>query len=129
MDFYEERFKIINDLKYLMSSSNNKDDYNKYKEELKREIDIVSKYARMLEQDDVLKMNREQLRVYTGDNGTPKYVAVNGIIYNLTDAPILEYAPHCEIVGGTDVTTMFNECHGIDYNILNKLPKVGILVL
>ncbi len=128
MEFYEEKFQNINNLKNLMSSSNDKDDYNNYKEKLRLEIEILSRYTRMLEQDDVLKMNKEELRKYTGDNGTSKYVAVDGIIYDLTNAPQLEYAPHCQIVGGTDATKMFNECHGYDYDILDKLPKIGILI-
>ena len=128
MEFYEEKFQNINNLKDLMGSSKNESDYNKYKEQLKREIEIVSRYTRMLEQDGVLKMNKEELREYTGDNGTSKYVAVHGIIYDLTNAPQLEYAPHCQIEGGTDVTKMFNECHGYNYAILDKLPRVGILI-
>ena len=128
MNFYEEKFEKINGLKHLMTSSNNKEDYNKYKKLLEKELRHVDRYNRMLQQDGVLTMNREELRQYTGDNKTRKYVAVNGIIYDLTDAPQLDYAPHCQIVGGTDVTKMFNSCHGDNYDILEKLPKVGVLI-
>ncbi|MDO4535983.1 MAG: cytochrome b5 domain-containing protein [Clostridium perfringens] len=128
MNFYEEKFEEINRLKDLMTSSNTKEDYNKYKSLLEKELIHINKYNRMLQQDGVVTMNREELRHYTGDNGTRKYVAVNGIIYDLTDTPQLEYAPHCQIVGGTDVTKMFSNCHGDDYEILEKLPKVGILI-
>ncbi len=128
MNFYEEKFQKINHLKDLMTSSNTKEDYNKYKSLLEKELIHINKYNRMLQQDGSLVMNKEELRKYTGDNGTKKYVAVNGIIYDLTNAPELDYAPHCQIVGGTDVTKMFNNCHGDDCGILEKLPKVGVLI-
>lgn len=128
MNFYEEKFEEINTLKDLMTSSNGEKEYNKYKNLLKKELSNIDRYNRMLEQDGTLTMNKEELRQYTGDNGSKKYVAVNGIIYDLTNAPQLDYAPHCQIVGGTDVTKMFNSCHGENYNLLENLPKVGVLI-
>lgn len=128
MNFYEEKFEEINTLKDLMTSSNGEKEYNKYKNLLEKELSNIDRYNRMLEQDGTLTMNKEELRQYTGDNGSKKYVAVNGIIYDLTNAPQLDYAPHCQIVGGTDVTKMFNSCHGENYNLLENLPKVGVLI-
>ena len=128
MNFYEERFEEINNLKELMTSSKTKKDYNKYKGLLEKKLAYINEYNRMLEQDGVLTMNREELRHYTGDNGSKKYVAVNGIVYDLTDAPLLEYAPHCQIVGGIDVTKIFNECHGENIDLLKDLPRVGVLI-
>ncbi|MHB1152577.1 MAG: cytochrome b5 domain-containing protein [Eubacteriales bacterium] len=69
----------------------------------------------------------EELSVFNGQNGNPAYVAVNGIVYDVSDNPVWPAAAHFGLIAGNDLTAEFHSCHTL-HNILNKLPAVGRLV-
>jgi predicted heme/steroid binding protein len=96
-------------------------------------IDITKKFYRHLEKDDEKKINRqtreftyEELANFNGTLGKPAYVAVNGIVYDVSNEASWGGASHFGLVAGKDVTSQFNNCHG-DEAILSKLPKVGVM--
>ncbi len=69
----------------------------------------------------------EELAQYNGKNGNPAYVAVNGIVYDVTNNAAWAAATHFGLNAGNDLTTSFASCHaGAD--ILSKLSAVGNLV-
>ena len=68
----------------------------------------------------------EELSQYDGKNGKPAYVAVGGIVYDVSSEPTWAGGAHFGLTAGKDLTEQFNSCHG-SAKILNKLPKVGIL--
>jgi predicted heme/steroid binding protein len=68
----------------------------------------------------------EELAQYNGKNGNPAYVAVNGVVYDVTNIPAWTSATHFGISAGNDLTIEFESCHGAT-KILEKLPVVGNL--
>ena len=68
----------------------------------------------------------EELSYYDGTNGKPAYVAVNGIVYDVSLEPTWGGASHFGLLAGKDVTEQFNRCHG-NIQVLSKLPKAGEL--
>ncbi|HYG59673.1 MAG TPA: cytochrome b5 domain-containing protein [Symbiobacteriaceae bacterium] len=71
---------------------------------------------------------REQLATYTGRNGNPAYVAVNGIVYDVTNNKAWSAASHFGLTAGKDLTAEFASCHAAQQWILGTLSPVGRLV-
>ncbi|MFL0245555.1 cytochrome b5 domain-containing protein [Candidatus Clostridium stratigraminis] len=67
-----------------------------------------------------------ELAYYDGSMGKPAYVAVNGIVYDVSTEAAWGGASHFGLIAGKDFTSQFQGCHGNEA-ILAKLPKVGIL--
>ncbi|MFT5873797.1 MAG: putative heme/steroid binding protein [Clostridium sp.] len=72
------------------------------------------------------KFTLEELSKYNGIGGNATYVAVNGIVYDVSSVQAWAGGVHNGISAGRDVTEDFNTCHGTS-NILDKLPKVGLV--
>lgn len=68
----------------------------------------------------------EELANYDGSSGKPAYVAVNGVVYDMSGVASWGGGTHFGLYAGKDLTSQFENCHGMA-DILNKLPKVGIL--
>ena len=66
----------------------------------------------------------EELSSYNGRNGNPAYVAVNGVVYDVTNIAAWGGATHFGLTAGTDVTSQFASCHA-SQPILSKLKVVG----
>lgn len=66
-----------------------------------------------------------ELSTYDGAQGRPAYVAVNGIVYDVSLEATWGGGTHFGLTAGKDLTEQFKGCHG--ESILEKLPKVGIL--
>lgn len=65
-----------------------------------------------------------ELSKYNGKNGNPAYVAVNGVVYDVTSNAAWGGATHFGLTAGTDVTSQFASCHA-GQPILSKLKVVG----
>lgn len=72
--------------------------------------------------------NLKELAKYDGKNGRPAYVAVNGMVYDVTNNRAWAAATHFGLVSGKDYTTEFASCHAGQQSILATLPVVGRLV-
>lgn len=72
------------------------------------------------------KFTLEDLAQYDGKNEKPTYIAVGGIVYNVSNEPTWAEGAHFGLIAGKDLTEEFKSCHGTS-KILDKLPKVGIL--
>lgn len=66
----------------------------------------------------------DELSRYNGRNGNPAYVAVNGIVYDITSNAAWGGATHFGLTAGTDVSSQFASCHA-GQPILSKLKVVG----
>lgn len=69
----------------------------------------------------------EELAYYDGLNGKPAYVAVNGIVYDVSAVVRWAGGRHFGMQAGRDLSAQFMGCHRGIMDRLNKLPKVGIL--
>jgi len=63
----------------------------------------------------------ETLSIYNGQDGQPAYVAVDGIVYDVSTAFI--EGSHINHQAGRDLSEDFHSIHSI--NIINKYPIVG----
>jgi predicted heme/steroid binding protein len=67
-----------------------------------------------------------ELSQYNGQNGQPAYVAVNGVVYDVTNAPNWQNGGHQTHLAGKDLTQELGQSpHGS--SILAGLPVVGTL--
>ncbi len=69
-----------------------------------------------------------ELSKYDGKNENPAYVAVNGVIYDVTNEDIFKKSPHNSVNLGNDITKEFKGCHNADESVLAKLPIVGKVI-
>ncbi len=66
----------------------------------------------------------QELTQYDGQNGTPAYLAIKGIVYDVTTVQLLNDGRHHGVTPGNDVTDQFIH----NKAILNRLQVVGTLV-
>nr|WP_288826587.1 cytochrome b5 domain-containing protein [uncultured Clostridium sp.] len=70
----------------------------------------------------------EQLSQYDGRNGAPAYVAVNGVVYNVTNNRLWSGGNHFwGLSAGRDLSVEFASCHP-GAMVLSVLPVVGYLI-
>ena len=68
----------------------------------------------------------EELSSYDGKNGRPAYVAVSGVVYDVTDSDAWAGGAHFGLPAGKDLTKEFSACHA-GRRILSTLQEVGKL--
>lgn len=75
-----------------------------------------------------LELTLDQLKQYDGKNGNPAYVAVDGVIYDVTDVPQWKNGDHNGYSAGNDLTDIIKNKspHGVKQ--LNGVPVVGKLI-
>jgi predicted heme/steroid binding protein len=82
------------------------------------------------ENAEVIPENRiftlEELSQYNGSNNNPAYMAVDGVVYDVSKIPVWAGGSHFGIRAGTDGTQDYRQCHGAT-GVVERLPKVGIL--
>ncbi len=78
-------------------------------------------------QANAITFTLDELAQYDGKNGNDAYVAIDGIVYDVTNAAKWQNGSHYGVQAGTDCTTAISRSpHGT--SVLDGLPIVGILV-
>ena len=79
-------------------------------------------------ENGTLKLTLDQLKQYDGKNGNPAYVAVDGVIYDVTNVPQWKNGEHNGYSAGNDLTDIIKNKspHGVKQ--LKGIPVVGKLV-
>jgi predicted heme/steroid binding protein len=126
IDYYNERMMVTicpyakNYYGYLIK---------KKTKEAKMLISIMSKEK--MQNDRVAEIQKqftlEELKKYDGSNGKPAYVAIDGIVYDISLSSPWGGGTHFGLYAGTDLTKEFKACHAGKVKILEGLPKVGQL--
>ncbi len=79
------------------------------------------------------KFTIEELKKYNGKDGNPVYVAVDGIVYDVSKSKYWKTGTHKNLhQAGNDLTKEIKEDAPKFHKkgkILNKFPKVGVLVI
>ena len=90
-----------------------------------KDVPVVGKLASPAIADAGLVLTLEQLAEYDGSNGKPAYIAVDGIIYDVTNSTRWKEGKHNGYTAGKDLTTEIKEKspHGVD--MLKRIPVVG----
>lgn len=70
----------------------------------------------------------EELAKFNGKDGNPAYIAVNGIVYDVTNNAAWAAATHFGLTAGKDLTKEFASCHAEQQQILSNLKIIGRLV-
>ncbi len=77
-------------------------------------------------QGDPKLFTRSELSKYDGMNGNPAYVAINGVVYDVTNNAAWAAASHFGLSAGRDLTGAHTSCHA-NQDVLSKLKVVGRL--
>ena len=126
----------INDIIDCLYTTRNSCVKNQLLNNLRKNISNLSMLVQGLEdneknsnsQPDTMRTFTEaELSTYNGKDGNPAYVAVNGMVYDVTNTAAWGGATHFGLVAGTDVTSQFASCHA-GQQILSKLKVVGKVV-
>lgn len=122
---------------HLLYCSINIETKNTLLRRLKAQLSRLSQLFNLTLQEDELDdaipvqgqpdvFTKSELLTYDGMHGNPAYVAVNGIVYDVTNNSAWAAATHFGLKAGTDVTAAFVSCHA-DQDILSKLKPIGRL--
>ena len=77
---------------------------------------------------DLLELTLDELKQYDGKNGNPAYVAVDGVIYDVSDLPKWKNGEHNGYSAGNDLTDVIKNKSPHGVKKLEGVPVVGKLV-
>lgn len=126
----------INDIIDCLYTTTNTCVKNKLLNQLRKKLSNLSMLVQGLQnsetpnhpqQDSIRTFTEDELSMYNGKDGNPAYVAVDGVVYDVTNNAAWGGATHFGLVAGTDVTAQFASCHA-GQPILSKLKVVGKMV-
>lgn len=75
-----------------------------------------------------LSLTLDELEAYNGKDGMPAYVAVDGVIYDVTDIPQWADAMHFGFNAGEDLSSDIKTKSPHGEKILEEIPAVGKIV-
>ncbi len=75
-----------------------------------------------------LELTLDQLKQYDGKNGNPAYVAVDGVIYDVTNVKAWKNGDHNGYSAGNDLTDIIKNKSPHGVKNLEGLPIVGKLI-
>jgi predicted heme/steroid binding protein len=75
-----------------------------------------------------LELTADELAQYDGKDGQPAYIAVDGVIYDVTDVPQWRNGDHNGFTAGKDLTEEIKTISPHGVSKLKGLPVVGKLI-
>ncbi len=75
-----------------------------------------------------LEISIEELAKYNGENGNPAYVAVDGIIYDVSKSAKWPAGKHCSFTPGKDLTDPIKKVSPHGTAVMTRVPAVGKIV-
>ena len=119
--------QVLNHLRREVKILENKIDLFRQCDDLNNTNSQPKIYANQMQPPQERIFTLEELSQYNGRNGNPAYVAVNGVVYDVSNVPAWAFPTHFGLSAGNDLTTEFELCHGSAI-VLERLPVVGILL-
>ena len=80
------------------------------------------------EQSGDLELTVEELAEFNGQDGQPAYVAVDGVIYEVSDSDLWTNGEHNGFEAGQDLTEAIDDVSPHGRDVLDRMPVVGRLV-
>ena len=77
--------------------------------------------------EESLELSLEELAKFNGKDGARAYVAVDGIIYDVTDSALWKDGGHNGFEAGQDLTEEIKDKSPHGLKVLERMPKVGTL--
>lgn len=127
-NFFDEKFEEINKIKYLMTFCKEENQKNIYRENLEK---VFKEF--ILEKDEVNKetfpiITREELASFNGKDKEKIYIAIEGVIYDISNLKEFKESPYNSLKAGSDVTEEYNNLlKDGNYDILKNINKVALL--
>ena len=78
--------------------------------------------------EEALSLTIEELSTFNGKDGQPAYIAIDGVIYNVTDMAQWSNGEHNGFEAGNDLTEEIKNISPHGVSKLKGLPVVGDLV-
>jgi predicted heme/steroid binding protein len=80
------------------------------------------------ETTEMMELTLEQLAKYNGKDGQPAYIAVDGVIYDVSNHPAWKNGGHNGYEAGKDLTEQIKNISPHGVSKLADVPEVGKLV-
>lgn len=77
---------------------------------------------------DTLELTLEELKAFDGQDGRPAYVAVDGVIYDMSNSNLWKNGQHNGFQAGQDLTDVIKNQSPHGVKNLERVPKIGVLV-
>jgi predicted heme/steroid binding protein len=80
-----------------------------------------------MDQPPELRLSEVELRQYNGERGRPAYIAYNGVVYDVSDAPNWRSGTHRQLhYAGLDLTRSLRKAPH-DASVFQRVRRVGVL--
>ncbi len=80
------------------------------------------------EDDGLLRLTLQELKAYNGVDGQPAYIAVDGLIYDVTNSSAWSGGGHNNYDAGQDLSEPLKEKSPHGPSKLKNIPQIGIIV-
>lgn len=90
-----------------------------------KDVPVVGKLVGTASADAGLMLTLEQLSSFDGTMGKPAYIAVDGLIYDVTNSALWKSGTHNGFTAGKDLTVEIKEKSPHGLRTLEKVPVVG----
>lgn len=130
--FLEEKFLELNKIKSMMITYP-----EDYQEDLKETFEKVclqiesylnevnfSNFNRM---NDFVNIKRDSLERYNGQEGMPAYIAVNGIVYDISESDEWKHGRYLGVKAGVDLSEDLSNESGEILRMLARFRVVGVI--
>ncbi|MTK10480.1 MAG: cytochrome B5 [Hungatella sp.] len=77
---------------------------------------------------DKLELTLDELSKYNGKDGNPAYIAVDGVIYDVTESKMWKDGEHNGYTAGKDLTEEIKKVSPHGTSVLKKMKEVGKIV-
>lgn len=77
--------------------------------------------------EEDLVLTTEELSKYNGKDGNPAYIAVDGVVYDVSDSELWSEGQHNGFEAGRDLTTELMEESPHGESVIERLTPVGTL--